>query len=785
MARSAFYKALAISFFSVFSVIILPAEARAIKVGVFPAAPLVFINDGKADGLFIDLLEYFAGEAGWRVEYVNGSWSELLEKLRKGEIDVLPAVGYNKERTAYFDFSAAPVFIDSGVLFTSARFSPRTVFDLQGKRVAGVKGSVFTSGFVDYLSSFGVRCEILETEDNPGVMRAIQNRSADAGVCIYSLGSELAKDYPVVLTPINFSPLSLEYAVPKGKNADILAFIDARMSEMADKPGSAYRAIYDRWTAPARRLPAWIWLGLGAMAIAGIFLAAWVLLLRRQVAAKTKHLAMEIERERISSASLAKEKEKLSVILGSIGDGVISADTEGRITTMNVVAERICGWAREEAAGRPFGDVLRLEDVSPGGAAVLIARDGSRLDVSFASSVMRGDEGADLGIVIAFRDITKQKRLFDEIQRADKLDALGVLAGGIAHDFNNLLAGLFGYIELAKHEASGPAAAALEKAISVFGRAKALAQQLLTFASGGSPKKEAGRLAPLIAATAEFATAGSTVRCALDLSEDLRICEFDANQIGQVLDNLIINARQAMPSGGTIRIKASNAIIRPEEKKDVTPGEYVRIDVSDDGVGIPYHLQKKVFDPFFTTKETGHGLGLATCNSIVQRHLGCIDMESEPGIGTTFSIYLPASVSANREIVSDAKNADMHGSGRVLVMDDEEFIGDIVSAMLDSVGFSTVVARNGADALRLLEEMAQAGEAPKAVILDLTVPGGLGGKDIIEDLRKRFPDLPVFASSGYSEDPIMSRPSDFGFTDSIPKPFRQNQLISLLAKYLR
>jgi len=272
------------------------AKARPVKVGVFQAAPLVLIKDDKPGGLFIDLVEHFSRTLGWQIQYVPGTWSELLESLKSGAIDLLPAVGLTDERLAFYDFSKNPVYIDSGVLFASKKLTLHTVFDLEGKRVAGVKGSIFTTGFVDYMKSFDIRCEIILTGDNREVMEAIARGEAAAGVCIYSLGNELAREYSIPITPISFSPIALGFAVSKGRNADLISGIDREMGAMIGDSNSFYSRVFHKWTTPpeAARLPAWLlWGSLGIIAFA-LFLGVWIISLNRQVAVKTKNLLAEI-----------------------------------------------------------------------------------------------------------------------------------------------------------------------------------------------------------------------------------------------------------------------------------------------------------------------------------------------------------------------------------------------------------------------------------------------------------------------------------------------------------
>ncbi len=289
----------------------LAAEPRKVRVGIFPAAPLVFKHDSKPAGLFIDLVGYFARAKDWRIEYVEKPWNDLLIDLERGDLDLLPAVGFTSARASKYDFNRHTIYVDSGVLFTNPKLTLNTIFDLDGKRVAAVEGSLFTVAFIDYVSSFGIRCEIIRTTDNRDVMKAIQQGEADAGVCIYSLGNELAKEYPVRITAISFSPIALKFAVTKGKNADVVSAMDELMGPMIDDPDSFYTRSFRKWTLPAEkeRIPSWIWYVTSGLLLLGLAFGFLSLFLKRQVALRTSHLEREIDLRRE-----AEEKLKHSLL---------------------------------------------------------------------------------------------------------------------------------------------------------------------------------------------------------------------------------------------------------------------------------------------------------------------------------------------------------------------------------------------------------------------------------------------------------------------------------------
>jgi len=407
---------------------------------------------------------------------------------------------------------------------------------------------------------------------------------------------------------------------------------------------------------------------------------------------------------------------------------------------------------------------------------------GEQREVIFNKSVFYEDNQI-AGIIGTYFDVTEKHKLEDSLQKTQKLESLGLLAGGIAHDFNNILSAIFGFTELAMLKTSeSKISAYLNKSLNNVERARALTQQLLTFAKGGAPVKKVEKLFPFIEETVKFALSGSSVSSKFQIEDNLWACNIDKNQIGQVIDNLAINARQAMSDGGTIEVHAKNITLSEEEHGTLASGNYVKLSIKDQGVGISKEFLLRIFDPYYTTKATGHGLGLATCYSIVTRHDGVIDVESESGKGSTFSIYLPATVDTISTKVK--KSLVGHtGSGTFLVMDDEETILDLMKDMLESFGYNVVIKTNGKDALDFFETEVKADRKIAGMIFDLTIPGGMGGKEAINEIRKICSDTPVFVSSGYSADPIISNPEEYGFTASISKPFRITDLSQMLEKY--
>jgi two-component system, cell cycle sensor histidine kinase and response regulator CckA len=394
----------------------------------------------------------------------------------------------------------------------------------------------------------------------------------------------------------------------------------------------------------------------------------------------------------------------------------------------------------------------------------------------------RDEKGIILEVIGYSMDLTIVRKAREELERAEKLESLGTLAGGIAHDFNNLLGGLFGFIDLARVSIHQDVSAKeyIDSAMRCFSRAKDLTQQLLTFARGGAPQKKKSSLEPLIQESIELALSGSTIRCEKDIQKDLFSIEADHGQMNQVFNNVLLNARQAMPNGGVIKIEACNETMDDNEIGGMPAGEYVHIKFIDQGTGIPRDVLPKVFDPFYTTKQAGSGLGLATSYSIIRRHDGHIGIESECGKGTTVNILLPAV-----HDVPCAESADsepiLRGKGRILLMDDEEVIRTTASEMLKITGYDVVCVKNGEQAIEAYTNAIKEGARFDAVILDLTVVDGMGGEMAVKRLKEIDSDVKAIVSSGYSDSPVLANPKEYGFSAKIAKPYQRIDILKALS----
>ena len=511
--------------------------------------------------------------------------------------------------------------------------------------------------------------------------------------------------------------------------------------------------------------------------------------------------ASELERKRAEEA-LRDSEERYRAIVENSYDLIFEITPKGVLLYMSPNCLEVLGYTVNELSGRNFFDLIhpdervslatelqqKMTDFQPGEMVCRLQHKGGEWRwFESHTRPFRTSTGDLVGVVDA-RDITERRRMEEERLRATKLESVGVLAGGIAHDFNNILTAVFANIGLARmlttkqHQKSERTIVerlvAAEKACL---RARDLTKQLLTFAKGGAPVKNTASMSQLITDTVEFALRGSAVRCELKLANDMWPVEVDEGQMSQVIQNLVINADQAMPEGGVIHVQAENTNIDRTQGTPLKEGRFVKVTIADQGVGIPQEHLSKIFDPYFTTKQKGSGLGLATTYSIMKRHDGHITVHSDVGIGTTFVLYLPA-VTSDQWESQEVEEELVIGSGRILVMDDEVEIREVLGEMLTNLGYEADFTNEGKDAITKYKTALDDGHPYRAAIVDLTIPGGMGGKETVRRLQAVDPQVIALVSSGYSNDPVMANPEYFGFKGIIAKPYNLSDLSKVLSR---
>ena len=499
------------------------------------------------------------------------------------------------------------------------------------------------------------------------------------------------------------------------------------------------------------------------------------------------------DRQRAEEA-LRQSEEKYRTLINLASDGILLTLPDGNLLEVNNKMMELLGQPPVEILPIHFSGIFpqgEQEKIRPAFQVIMAVgeaelndtwikhKDGQRIPVDITGSIVKFDGKTVVQWI--FRETTERKKLEEERRKISNLESLGVLAGGIAHDFNNIITAIMGNISLALLDQNkGSSREKLTEAEGACLRAQMLSRQLLTFAKGGVPIKKLISVENLVIESTSFASSGSNVRCELNFPDNLWAVEADPGQLGQVIQNLVINAMQAMPNGGTIEVQGENLLVEPNSNRPLDAGRYVTLSIKDQGIGIPEEFLLKIFDPYFTTKQTGSGLGLATAYSIIKNHKGQIEVESALGEGTIFHIYL---VAADQEITTplkDARKELLKGQGKILIMDDDVMVRDVLRKMLQNLGYEALCAENGEEAIKLYLEALEVNQPFTAAILDLTVPGGMGGKEAINELLKINPKVKAIVSSGYSEDPIMAEFMAYGFSGAIEKPYRVSEVSKIL-----
>jgi PAS domain S-box-containing protein len=513
---------------------------------------------------------------------------------------------------------------------------------------------------------------------------------------------------------------------------------------------------------------------------------------------KNNLLKDEIQDRIMIEEELAAQKEQLDVTLRSIGDGVITIDKDQTIIFVNKAAESITGWFQSDVQGKKFSDVYHLSTIAssensiPGSnredneiinrRSEITSKSGAKLTLYICKAPILDKSDKIIGYVLVFSDITNKEIVEEELFKIRKLESISQLASGLAHDFNNILTGIITNLFMAKMglQHKSDTYEMITNAEKGALRASSLTKQLLSFAKDSTQlNKEVTSLTKLIEESVGFYLSGSKSDYQLDFAENIFNVEIDRGQIYQVLNNIIINADQAMVNGGTITVKTENITLDQNQNLPIPAGHYVRISISDEGIGIsPQHLQK-IFDPYFTTRTDGNGLGLSTAYSIVKKHGGHITVASKINSGSTFSIFLPASslIQQNNSIHAPQGTS---GQGKILVLDDNEIIRKSADRLLSHLGYKVFLASEGSQVIEYFKHAKNIDSPFDAAILDLTIPGGKGAKDIIEELLEINPLGKIIVSSGYTNDPVITNYKSFKFSNAISKPYDIETLSKLL-----
>jgi PAS domain S-box-containing protein len=621
--------------------------------------------------------------------------------------------------------------------------------------------------------------KILLVEDHPGSRRNLQRLIARRGHEVVAVAS--AEEAEAALAADSFPFLILDWMLPGKSGVDLCR-------ELRAQPNSDEMFIL---LVTARADTADLEQALEAGANDYLTKPLDVGLLNVRISVAERQIRELMERNQ-ARAALQESARTMTNILEKTTDGFFAVDSAWRLTYVNAAGERMVGRKRDKLLGKLLwerfpelvGSIFQenYEKVMAEKAAI-----------EFEASDSSGKTWFDVhaypsngGISVFFRDISERKKTETERLTTSKLESLGTLAGGIAHDLNNILTVISGNIGLAQIEApadSGSLLGFLSKAGQAAQHAAHLSSQLLTFSKGGAPLKKVVSIGELLEHSAEFALYGSNLRADFDIAVDLWKAEVDAGQIEQVVNALMLNAREAMPLGGTVRVRARNVVFEESANAPLPTGRYIRVSITDRGAGISDELRTKIFDPYFTTKPTGTGLGLAISYSIVKKHGGLLLLENSSAEGSVFAFYLRATEHAVSTPEARVAGRPFHyNHQRILVMDDEAAIRELTSQLLGTLGYEVTAVSDGLEAVRLYERALRRGEHFQAVILDATVRGGMGGVATIERLRSMDPKVNAIICSGYSDEAALSEFLAYGFRGALPKPFTRSELADALQR---
>ncbi len=752
---------------------------------------------GNPSGFAVDIMNKIAERAGLQVTYTfANTWTDMIGKVKSGEADLIPSIAISDERQQVLLFTE---LLDSSPVSIIVRSQDYTTNGLRkGLKVGTIKGSIaydetkkvpdvdiyifdsFTDAFFDLLAG--------KIDAFTGAATTFIKMAREAG---------LEDKIKIVGEPL----IEVKRAIAVRKDNTAL---HARLNKAIEGfVGSTdYQRIYAKWYG--KPAPYWttqkIVLAMSLAILVSVFgMAFWRY---RSILRLNRTLLESINERKKAEEALKNSEERLKQIVERSPLPMAVTDLRDNFILLNNKFQEVFGYTLEDLQSvedwwpRAYPDeeyrktvmakwntavaeaIKTGKEIAPQ-EAIVTCKNGVRRTIE-AMLAPIGDTH-----VVILHDITERKKMAEEIIKIQKLESLGVLAGGIAHDFNNILTAIMGNIEIATaYTNPGDTIRDLlintEKASL---RARDLTQQLLTFSKGGMPVKKTVSLDILIKETSSFTLKGAKVRCEFDIQEDLWAVDADEGQIGQVIQNLVINGDQSMPEGGILKIRARNLLVTENLLLPLKQGKYVQITIQDHGVGIPANYLQKIFDPYFTTKQKGSGLGLAVTYSIIANHGGHIAVSSELGVGTTFDVYLPAS-----EMILEKKpekELPLTGRGKILLMDDDEMVISVAGAMLKSFGYEVASAKDGQETIDLYKKALEESQPYSLVIMDLTIPGGMGGKETVTKLKLIDPHLKAIVSSGYSNDPVLAEYRQYGFLGIIPKPFKMSQLSEEVSRVLK
>lgn len=772
------------------------AEPRVIKVGAFNYYPGIFKDkDGQVKGFYVDALADIAKRENIRFEYVYGSWSEGLERLKSGEVDVLTSVAHTPERALYMDFGKSPLLTVWGELYTSTESNLDSIRHVQGKKIAVMKGDFNGKYFIDLAGKFNISCDFVEMPGFEEVFKAIAENKVDAGVVNSTFGTAKQKEYALRSTGVVFNPFDIFFAVAKGKNSELIALLDRNLDKWRHQENSVFNQARQKWShgtiGKINVVPRWLKNSLIGLAILVFVATFFIVELKKQVRKATADILA-------NKAVLMESESKFRSYIENSPEGIFIADENGRYIEVNPSASLITGYSEVELLAMSILDIVSPELVELNLQKFNQLKESGQLKFELEFVHKAGRKGWLLLSAVKLSetrymgfatDITEAKKAEQEkavleaqLQQAQKMESVGRLAGGVAHDFNNMLGVIMGHAEMVlyKSNPSQPLYSNLLEIRKAAERSADLTRQLLSFA-----RKQT--VAPKILDLNETVESmfnmlqrliGEDVCLNWKPEENLWKVSIDPSQIDQILANLCVNARDSIDNFGNITIETKMITACTNLScyhADFEPGEYVCLSVSDDGCGMDKETQLRIFEPFFTTKAVGEGtgLGLATVYGAVKQNNGYINVYSEPGIGSRFSIYLPRYVQTVERVheVTGPEQV-LTGEETVLLVEDELAILKMAAKMLEMKGYTVLQASTPEEALKLAAENCG---VIRLLITDVVMPE-INGRDLAKQLLDLYPQFKALFMSGYTADVIAKQGVlDYGVS-YIQKPFSLDEL---------
>jgi len=824
MVRYYFIQHLLILFFFLFTATVVLAEEKisVVRIGIFELAPLIYSDDNDSpQGIFVDIIEEIANEESWKVEYVKGTWKEGLERIKKDQIDLMTAVMHLPRRESFLDFPRESVFNIWGQIYIHKDANVSGVFDMEGKTVGVLKGGANGENFIELQSKLGIQSKLISFDSQEDTAQAIKEKRVDAGVFTNIHGYKYQLSHQLKQTQIVFDPSYLKYATAEGTNQQLLSTIDSYLSKWKSNQNSPYYKIIEKHLGLSKNkeVPDWVWtIVIIGVSIIGVILLVVSLLmifnkkLKNEVKAGTQDLVVELDRRKTTEKKLKKSEDRFRGIVYSMADWIWEVDSDGRYTYCSEKVVSILGYSPEEMLGKtPFDFMAPHEAEKIGGAfnKVVaqkkpiknlenwnISKDGRHvclltngLPLLDENKELFGFRGVDSDITEHKRAEAEKQRLESQLQQTQKMETIGTLAGGIAHDFNNILFPILGYSEMLLDDFPEDSQFYddLNKIYTGAIRAKGLVKQILTFSRQERSDLKLMKIQPIIKEALKFirSTIPTTININQDIQSNCGVIKADPTQIHQVIMNLTTNAYHAMEdTGGELKVILKEVELEEPNliSPDMEPGVYACLTIADQGIGMDKNLTKKIFDPFFTTKEKGKGtgMGLSVVHGIVNRMGGGIRVNSEPGKGTEFNVYIPVGKSSSEEDKRQVKQSIQGGTEQILLVDDEEAIITMEKQMLERLGYKVTSRTSSIEALEAFRANPHKFDL---IITDIAMPN-LSGDKLAVELIKIRPDIPILLCTGFSEKIPQKKAASLGIKDFLMKPIAGKDLAQKIRKVL-